>query len=176
MEEDFINNYLIQPFFFGFGIVTFILIYFQIMLKINTEKFIDSSINIIKYSGIIFLVIWCCYLIKDENLINRFKGKYWFAGWFLMFTYPVLSQLFWINKVRNSNLLIYVISILFIISNVIFSGKIVCFDGDCDMNYFFIGMIKEICIYILILLIVTYILKNKTLKVSKTWYVQKNEK
>ncbi|MEO8233935.1 MAG: hypothetical protein ABI549_00850 [Flavobacterium sp.] len=161
MIEDFINSYLIQPIFFGFGIVTFILINFKVVMRIDTQKFIDSSIYIIKYSGVLFLLLWFLYLMKDEDLVNRFKGEYWFSGWFLMFTYPILSQLFWVNKIRNSNLLIHIISILFIISNFIFSGKITCLDGDCDINYFFIGIFKEIGIYILILLIVTYLMKNE---------------
>jgi len=155
MIEDFINSYFIQPLFFGFGIVTFILINFKVVMKIDTQKFLDSSLYIIRYSGILYLLLWCFYLMKDEDLVNRFKGKYWFNGWFLMFTYPILSQLFWIHKIRNSNVLIYIISILLIISNFIFSGKIICLDGDCDMSYFFIGIFKEIGIYILILLLVT---------------------
>lgn len=161
MKEDFINSNLIQPIFFGFGIVTFILLYFDIVLKINTRKFINSSIFIIKFSGIIYLSLWCVYIFLDKSLINRFIGKYWFGGWFLMFTYPILSQLFWINKIKSSNLLIYIISILFIISNFIFSGKIICFDGDCDMTIFLLEILKQIGIYIIILLLVTYILKNE---------------
>ncbi len=89
MGEDFIKSNLIQPIFFGFGLVTFILIYFKIVLKINTQRLINSSIYIIRFSGILFLLLWSFSLIKDENLINRFKGKYWFLGWFLMFTYPI---------------------------------------------------------------------------------------
>jgi len=161
MKKDFINSNLIQPIFFGFGIVTFILLYFDVVLKINTRKLINSSLYIIKFSGIIYIMLWCICLFSDKSLINRFSGKYWFNGWFLMFTYPILSQLFWIKKVRKSNLLIYIISILFIISNFIFSGKIICFDGDCDMVIFILEILKQIGIYLIMLLLVTYLLKNK---------------
>ena len=161
MNESFIRSYLIQPVFFGFGIITSILIYFNTVLKINTERLIKSSIEIIKYSGILFLFLWIINIASNEVAINRFTGKYWFSGWFMMFTYPVLSQLFWINKVKNSTLLIYLISILFIVSNLIFSGKIICFDGDCDINSLLIEILVEIGIYILILSSLTYIMKNE---------------
>ena len=160
MKEEFINSYLIQPVFFGFGIVTFILIYFKIVLKINTQKLIKASIEIIKYSGIIFLCLWIINVASNKISINRFTGKYWFSGWLLMFTYPILSQLFWIKKIRNSNILTYLISMVFIISNLVFSGKISCLNGDCDLNSFLIEILKQIGIYILILLLVTYFMKN----------------
>jgi hypothetical protein len=163
MKEDFINSNLIQPIFFGFGIVTFILIYFMIFKKINTQRLIHSSIYIIRFSGILFLLLWCFSLIKDENLINRFKGKYWFSGWFLMFTYPVLSQLFWFKKIRNSNLLTYLISMIFIISNLIFSGKITYFDGNYDTNSFLMEILKQLGIYISILFLVTFFIKKMKL-------------
>ncbi len=159
MIEEFINNNLIQPIFFGFGLVTIILIQFKRMMKINTQKLIESSIIIIKYSGIIFFLIWCFYLIKDETLLNRFKGKYWFSGWFLMFTYPFLSQLFWIKKIKNSDILVYLVSILFLVFNLILSGKIICFDGDFDLNSYLIEILKEIGIYVTIVLSVTYLFK-----------------
>lgn len=168
MKEDFINSNIIQPVFLGFGIVTFILLYFDVVLKINTRKLINSSLYIIKCSGIIYIMLWCTCLFLDKSLINRFSGKYWFNGWFLMFTYPILSQLFWIKKVRKSNLLIYIISILFIISNFIFSGKIICFDGDCDMAIFILEILKQIGIYLIMLLLVTYLLKINSTPTNKT--------
>ena len=38
MKEDFINSNIIQPVFLGFGIVTFILLYFDVVLKINKNS------------------------------------------------------------------------------------------------------------------------------------------
>ncbi len=162
MLENSINNYFVQSIPFGFGLITFILIYFKTVLKIETHKLIENSIILIRYFGIFFLLLWIINLLNDDSLFERrFTGKYWFSGWFLMFTYPVLSQLLWIDKLKRSTFFVYLISLLFLISNLIYSGKIVCFDGDCDINSFFVGIFKEIGIYILVLLSVTYLVKNE---------------
>lgn len=161
MKENLINSYLIQPLFFGFGLITIFLISLEFLFNKKINRLINSSILIIRYSGLLFLCLWFYYLLIDRNLFNRFIGVYWFSGWLLMFTYPILSQLFWIRKIINSRILIYIISCLILIANIIFSGKIICFDGDCDMILYFLILLKEISIYVFVLMIITFLTRNK---------------
>ena len=161
MKEGFLNEYIIQPVFFGFGLITFILVCFKTKSNLKVENLIKSSISIIKYSGIAFFLLWIYSLLNDKSLLERLNGDYWYSVVILMFTYPILSQLFWIKKITNSNLLVGIISLLFLFINLEFSGKIICFDGDCDMKFYFIGILKEVGIYLLILLLVNKLLNDE---------------
>lgn len=121
-----IAHLVIDSVFFGFAVYSLILVLARLYRSFNVKPgahFDYSATLLLSIAGIIYPAIWLInfYMVmpEDQNrLVNRMFGPYWYGFRMYPVTYLGVSQLFWIQKMRNSKAYRTISSIilLFVIS------------------------------------------------------------
>ena len=129
---EFSLKFIIEDLFIGFGLSSIILtiLYYAIpnnyFIKVvkKTSYQLISLIGIIYLSLIIIHTILSIVLLTDYEryaVINRMFGPYFYFFWLNIIFYVVITQLFRLESIRRSTLLILSLSLMFIFSDQIFN-------------------------------------------------------
>lgn len=110
--------------FAGFGI-------YSILFALGYHKLSDAFIEevdriacfILSVVGVVFIVT-CIFTMPPEHkteyenyvVINRAFGPYWASYWFILLIPVVLTQLFWIERLRKMRLLRAFVGLLLLVS------------------------------------------------------------
>lgn len=113
MQNFSILNALLQSVFTGFGIVIPIV---ALLRTVNLKKlavkeaFVLTAVQVLRLAGILYFILFCvdAYFQYTQpysvgpgvTLESPLFGRYWVLEWFTPIMYLVLSQLFWIKKLR----------------------------------------------------------------------------
>lgn len=129
---EFSLKFIIEDLFIGFGLSSIILTIFYYAIPNNyfikvvkkTSYQLISLIGIIYLSLIIIHTILSIVLLTDFEryaVINRMFGPYFYFFWLNIIFYVVITQLFRLESIRKSTLLILFLSLMFIFSDQIFN-------------------------------------------------------
>lgn len=106
--------------FIGFGVVS--ILYVLITLFKKDIKFLttldSNAAKFIVFTGLIYftlVTVGTIYTLTTSDG-QQIHGQYWWAPWLQPLIWTVITQLFWIRKIREIKILRVVIAILFIIS------------------------------------------------------------
>lgn len=129
---EFSLKFIVEDLFIGFGLSSIILTILYYALPNNyfikvvqkTSYQLISLIGIIYLSLIIIHTILSIVLLTDFErfvVINRMFGPYFYFFWLNIIFYVVITQLFRLESIRKSTLLILSLSLMLIFSEQIFN-------------------------------------------------------
>ena len=119
-----ILNILLKSIFVGFGFVIPLLVLLKTKGEEATrlkEVFVTSAIQLVIFSGIVYFILAAkdAYLLYSNNAsyghINIQNNNYLFYLLFQPFVYLLLSQVFWIKKLRTKKVALITFSLLLLI-------------------------------------------------------------
>lgn len=106
--------------FIGFGVFSFLYVLITLFKKdINFLTTLDSkAVRFIIFTGLVYLTLVTVGTIYSLTTSDgkQTRGQYWWAPWLQPLIWTVITQLFWIKKIREIKILRIIIAILLIIS------------------------------------------------------------
>jgi hypothetical protein len=107
--------------FIGFGLYSILYVLITLFKKdIRLLETVDlNSARFIVFSGIIYflsIIIWTVISVATLHDFDTGRTQFWWAPWLQSLLWILITQLFWIKKIRNVKILRVVIAILLIVS------------------------------------------------------------
>lgn len=130
---------LIDELFVGFGIFILATSFVSFNDGKRNELIInltDSSIIIIRFAAIGYLIIWLTYYQSEGgyySIMNRLTGPYWLAYCIYPICYGILPQLLWMERIRSVKTVRIIISCLFLF--VIYIEKLIIVVTSLHRDY-----------------------------------------
>lgn len=171
--------------FIGFGV--FSILYVLITLFKKDIKFLttldSNAVKFIVFTGLIYVtlvIVGTVYSLTTSDG-QQSRGQYWWAPWLQPLIWTVITQLFWIKKIREVKFLRIIIAILFIISFEMYVIIVTSFHRDFGtmFNYLtpagvFLGLTTKVFVFILLTTLYSYIAYGLKLLVSNAAHAGNN--
>ncbi|OOV25048.1 hypothetical protein BXU11_15980 [Flavobacterium sp. LM5] len=123
---DFLNIIYVD-FFIGFGLYSILYLIVSLFIKNKAKiNFVDKiATNLVVFAGIIYFTSWIIGIYftfqeiteeEKQSVLNRMFGKYWFGYWLQPILWIFTTQILRIDKIRDSKILRFIFSLIFILS------------------------------------------------------------